>query len=176
MDIHKMNTAIISDCGKYRYYLERNVSSKNNDKLLFIMLNPSTANAEINDNTIRRCLRIADNLNFGKLSVINLFSYRTTKPDNLRAVGDLYGEKYSEYTTQAIQDADKIIVAWGKFGLYRDRDKDFMLTYLKDKEVFALKLNKNGTPIHPLFSPSNSELIPFKPFYMNRLPLNGIRI
>jgi hypothetical protein len=70
--------ATISDCGKFRYRLWRKWGS--GSPLLFVMLNPSTADGEQDDATIRRCLRFAMAHDFGELEVVNLYAYRCTDP------------------------------------------------------------------------------------------------
>src|SRR4051812_41324552 len=75
-------TAIFSRCGKYRYLLTR--SWADGPTATFIMLNPSTAGAEQNDPTIRKCIGFAQRLGFGGLQAINLFALRTPSPVILR--------------------------------------------------------------------------------------------
>ena len=82
--------AIVSACGKYRYRLSRMWDSKK-PCVLFIMLNPSTADHEKDDNTIRRCISFAKSWGYGGLYVGNLFPYRATKPEELLTVKDPFG-------------------------------------------------------------------------------------
>lgn len=162
-----MNTADISACGKYRYYLERTVVQDNDKRLLFIMLNPSTADGFKDDATIRRCKMFTRVLGFGLLSVVNLHAYRATKPKDLVGVDDTLGPHYDKYIKQAIAEADMIICAWGNNG--KSRAKDFMLTYCKDIDVHCLYHTQDDQPAHPLFAPSLTKPIKFKPRYMDRI-------
>ena len=80
-------SVIISSCGQYRYRLERKLGP--GKTCLFIMLNPSTADAEIDDNTIRRCIGFTKAFGFGHLLVGNLFAFRATKPADLRNASEI---------------------------------------------------------------------------------------
>jgi hypothetical protein len=82
-------TAIVSDCGRFRYHLRREWSA--GSTLLFVMLNPSTADADVDDNTIRRCVGFGQAEGFGAVEVVNLFAFRATDPADLRRAGYLVG-------------------------------------------------------------------------------------
>ena len=156
-------TAIISPCGKYRYLLERKISTAPKTAL-FIMLNPSTADATLDDRTIKKCRGFAERINdVGLLQVINLFSYRSTDPWQLPHVEDPYGIENEKYQNDAIQRADIIICAWGAMNLsYAAANKmQEKLSKFPDK-VFALDITKNGHPKHPLYIPYNITLKRYK--------------
>ena len=78
--------ALLSSCGTYRYRLWRYWHTER-EPLIFIMLNPSTADAMQDDPTIRKCIGFAKRLGFGGIEVVNLFAYRATDPRDLRANG-----------------------------------------------------------------------------------------
>src|SRR5689334_16488446 len=73
--------ASISECGRYRYSLHRWWGA--GERLYFVMLNPSTADAEVDDPTIRRCMGFARTLGFDGIGVVNLYAFRATKPADL---------------------------------------------------------------------------------------------
>ena len=79
--------AVYSPCKQYRYELTRQWSD-NNKRMLFILLNPSTATERKNDPTVERCEKRARNLNYGAYRVCNIFSYRATNPLELRNSAD----------------------------------------------------------------------------------------
>lgn len=156
-------SSIISECGTYRYLLAR--KWKEPDKglwppCLFIMLNPSTADAKQDDPTIRRCQDYAARFLAGGLVVANLFAFRATKPADLKAAPDPIGpenKKYLLLTALGVSDMGGFIVcAWGAHG-------DFMgqgvavLAMLKEAGIkpWALKLTKSGQPGHPLYLPKS---------------------
>ena len=93
--------AIISKCGKYRYSLVREWN-KNKGKVLFIMLNPSTADDKEDDNTIIRCINFAKDWGYGGLMVGNHFAYRTTYPKELFKTKEPEGKENLKYIKQMI--------------------------------------------------------------------------
>ena len=155
--------AIISECGTYRYLLQRswNVRLK---AVCFVMLNPSTANAQVDDPTIRRCLGFAKRLGFGQLEVVNLFALRATDPAKVRKHQDPVGPENDEHILTAVHVCDMTICAWGGNGGYKDRDTA-VLRLLRDNGIVphALRISKNGCPAHPLYLPYS-----LQPFDLSR--------
>jgi hypothetical protein len=147
--------AIISDCGTYRYLLQRSWNYRL-QAVCFVMLNPSTADATIDDPTIRRCLGFARDLGFGQLEVVNLFGLRATQPAALKKQIDPVGPENDEQILQASRVCHLTICAWGTHGTYRGRDKS-VLKLLRENGVIphALRLSKHGHPAHPLYLPAN---------------------
>lgn len=88
-----MKTALLSSCGKYRYVLKRKTKCPLRwvKKCVFIMLNPSIADANIDDPTVRRCVSFAEREGCTDLSVVNLFALRSTDPDELLNEADPQG-------------------------------------------------------------------------------------
>src|SRR5438309_1547537 len=83
-------SATISNCQQYRYRLSR-CWDESLPACMFIMLNPSTADAKVDDRTIKRCMAYARAWGYGKLYVGNLFAFRATKPKNMKAASDPVG-------------------------------------------------------------------------------------
>lgn len=156
------SSAIISSCGNYRYSLSR-IWDKSKPTVLFVMLNPSTADELENDNTINRCIGFAKSWGYGGLYVANLFSYRSRNPKALLNTKDPFGEK-NESTLYRLQEECEIVVcAWGNYPIVNKilKGKDPLDFYVFDKEkLHYLKLSKNGTPTHPLYL--KSSLVPIK--------------
>ena len=117
--------------------------------MLFIMLNPSTADAELDDPTIRRCVGFAQRWGFQGLAVGNLFALRATDPQQLRRVADPIGPENDQHLIWMSDDADVTIAAWGTPGAFRNRDQH-VLGFLKGA-VEHLGLTKQGHPRHPLY-------------------------
>ena len=136
-------SAIISKDGQHRYSLGR-IWDEGLPQVLFIMLNPSTADAEKEDPTIRRCLRYAESWGYGGLWVGNLFSYRTAYPKMLSGKDNLT-QLNLEHLEQMSQCTSQTICAWGNGRGWP--------TYITDHfaELHYLDLSKNGTPKHPLY-------------------------
>lgn len=150
--------ATFSECGKYRYDLWR-LWDANKPTLTFIMLNPSTADDVDNDPTVERCQRRAIKGGYGQLRIVNLMAYRATDPDELLPLcaADREGPENSYYLQNAMRDAGTVICGWGKKGhlgpvrwvVNRSRGMGVPL--------FALKINKDGSPQHPLYIPYSKE-------------------
>src|SRR5262249_14212908 len=93
--------AVISDCGRYRYSLTRRWGDAAEPRALFVMLNPSTADAEQDDPTIRRCIGFAKAWGMGSLEVVNLYALRATDPAALLSAPDPIGPKNDTMITSA---------------------------------------------------------------------------
>jgi len=132
---------------------------------VFIMLNPSTADGDKDDPTIRRCVGFAKSWKFERLEVVNLFSYRATKPSELFALfpkGDPIGWQNEEWIGRAVADAGLIVCAWGAHGGFIGQDETVRGWVEKQSNLplYALGFTKDGHPRHPLYAPSNSTLVP----------------
>lgn len=153
-------TAVISDCGRFRYRLGRRWDD--GDTLLFVMLNPSTADADIDDATIRRCFTFAKAHGFGALEVVNLYAFRATDPKDLRRAGYLAGPENDAHIAAAARDSAAICVAWGAnvAGLERPQ---IVLPLLRatGKPIQCLRITRSGYPQHPLMLASSCRLMPF---------------
>jgi hypothetical protein len=144
-------SAVISDCRQYRYELRRSWDVSK-PPVLFIGLNPSTANASVDDNTSRVCINYAKRWGFGSLLLGNLFAYRSTDPRLLRNVNDPVGPGNDEWLSRLSAEADLVICAWGNAGGFRQRDRA-VLEFIDNPHCLT-KL-KSGRPGHPLYKPAD---------------------
>jgi len=143
--------AIYSDCEQYRYALTR-VWKFEASRLVFVMLNPSTATEVQNDPTVERCERRARTLGFGSLQVTNIFAWRDTDPKKMRTAKEPIGPDNDKTIMEACSWGDQIIAAWGTHGAHLNRGvqvKQILLS--SDKPVFHLGISKGGHPKHPLY-------------------------
>lgn len=126
-------------------------------RVLYIMLNPSVADLENCDPTLDKCIKIAQHNGYGSIAVVNLFSYRTPKPENLLAVQERNHPRNLEIVKAAIDEADRIVAAWGERGVWFNGCYP-VLKYVEEagKELYCLGENKYGWPRHPLFMKANS--------------------
>lgn len=148
--------AIFSEDKKYRYALWRLWSIE--PKIMFIGLNPSTANESENDPTIRRVIRFAKDWGYGGVFMMNLFAIVSSDPKVLLTCENPIGE--NDYWLSATQRKCKdIVFAWGNFKEADKRSKEIIAMF--DKAT-CLGLNKNGTPKHPLYIAANTKPINFK--------------
>jgi hypothetical protein len=127
------------------------------------MLNPSTANEETNDATIRRCIGFSQRWGYGGLDVVNLFALRATRPSMLRQVADPGGPENDRYISEAASRAASIVVAWGERGGYLGRDLAVLelLSAHSAQPQYCLGVVRNGCPRHPLYAPGSVDLIPY---------------
>lgn len=141
--------AIFDPTGAYRYLLWRSWDEFA-PRLGFVMLNPSRADAVLDDPTIRRCVGFARSWNFGGLEVVNLFAYRTAQPIELRRVNDPIGTENDAYLTSLSQRVDQIVLAWGNGGKLQNRDRS-VLSLLSPAPLCCLGTTRSGQPRHPLY-------------------------
>ncbi|MEL6582532.1 MAG: DUF1643 domain-containing protein [Pseudomonadota bacterium] len=142
--------AVFSDCLHYRYTLTRRWNA--GDGVMFLMLNPSTADEFKNDPTVERCERRARALGFGAFRVCNIFAYRATDPKVMRAVEDPIGPANDAAILEGCDWAATTVCAWGTHGAHLGRGPE-VAAMLREKGVSAqtLGLSKDGHPKHPLY-------------------------
>jgi len=136
--------AIISQDNKYRYQLSR-IWDEEKPKVLFIMLNPSTADADRDDPTIRRVMNFAKSWGYGGVFVGNLYAFRSTDPKALRKVENPVGEDNIQHIQSLIGLTERVIYAWGN----NQREPDW-LCHLVDSP-YCIDISKKGIPKHPLY-------------------------
>lgn len=152
-----MMGAYLSGDMAYRYALWREWDWKL-PRLYWVMLNPSTADADINDATIRKCIGFAARANYGGIHVVNLFAFRATDPKFLRTIPRARtGPANDFYIRQAVRQSldvkSNFMVGWGGVGsLYQDRVADVRML-LPTLHTYCLGLTKSGHPKHPLYVP-----------------------
>ena len=148
--------ATLSPCGTYRYHLYRQVSieRENMGRVAFVMLNPSTADAEKDDPTIRKCMKYARSWGYEWLDVVNLFAFRATDPKLLKvSVQDPIGlPQNDEWLARCLKGSQLVVAAWGPNGSLLARGK-FVREFFRvnKKPLHYLKLGKHGDPYHPLY-------------------------
>jgi hypothetical protein len=153
--------ACFDGTGSYRYSLYREWQA-NAPRLAFVMLNPSTADAQRNDATIRRCLGFAHRWGYGALEVVNLFAYRTPKPDVLRTVEHPVGTDNDRYLIAAATRADCLVIGWGNWGRLQGRDRIVLTLLSQQADLYCLGINQSGQPKHPLYVKNALDLIPYR--------------
>jgi hypothetical protein len=137
-------TAQISECGLYRYELTRRWEA--GPDCTFIMLNPSTADAELDDPTIRRCIGFCRLWGYGGLRVVNLYAYRSTKPRDLFAASHPFGSENVKYLQAAVNESALLVAAWGGWSV-----PDDAASILEGVPMICLGHTKSGSPRHPLY-------------------------
>jgi hypothetical protein len=156
--------AVVSNCGLYRYELTRRWAA--GPLMTWVMLNPSTADAEVDDPTIRRCMSFAQRDGFPGIRVVNLFALRATKPVHLTHHPDPFGPLNRRYLSTAIEAANDVVVGWGAW--YGTHAIDLPLRFDVvghaedvDVPVWCLGTTAAGAPRHPLYVRGDTSLRPF---------------
>ena len=143
----KTSGALLSADRMYRYSLWR-IWDESLPVVMFVGLNPSTADESKDDNTIRRCIGFAKDWGYGGLYMANLFAYRATKPKDMKATPEPVGNDNNSILVELYNKADITIAAWSADGNFKNRDKEVQLLLPK---LHVLKINKDGSPGHPLY-------------------------
>lgn len=160
------SVATFSDCERYRYVLER-IWDARLPKLCYLMMNPSTATEVDNDPTIERCQRRAVKLGFGAITIVNMFPFRETYSSQLGLVPDLIGDPdhADSAITQAVKSADLTICGWGEHTEVILPRVRHVINVLKENglsgRLYALHINKDGSPQHPLYVGYDKQPIPW---------------
>lgn len=148
--------ARLSEDGLYRYALGRRWGD--GPPLRFVMLNPSTADASVDDPTIRRCVGFARAWGYDALTVLNLYALRATDPRELWRAGDPVGPQNDAYLQIAAESGvGTTVVAWGA-NARPDRVAAFRELFA-EHEVYCLGVTKAGQPKHPLYLPASSRAL-----------------
>ncbi len=165
-----MSDALLSPCGTYRYTLGRDIPSDSlvHKPCLFVMLNPSTADAIKPDPTIRRCVGFAKREGCTHLTVVNLFAFRTAYPDELDSAymlgTDVFGPENDLHVGRELRRHDisrghLIIVAWGGHPMaklaHSTRAK------LSAAGAKCLGMTRSGEPKHPVRLRKDTPLVPW---------------
>lgn len=146
-------SATISACGQYRYTLSR-VWDASRPSTCWICLNPSTADADDDDPTIRKICKFTRSWDAGGIVVANLFAMRSTDPARLLDVShdERVGPQNDVEILRAVQGAGRIIAAWGCHGAIGNRNRH-VVSMLKGWKLECLAETKEGHPWHPLYLP-----------------------
>lgn len=153
--------AVFSECGNYRYALSR-VWDTSLPAVMFIGLNPSTADATVNDPTVRRCIGFAHSWGYGTIYMMNLFAFRATNPKVMQAAERPIGPDTDVWLKRVWDRSKMHIAAWGANGGYLARDV-FVPKKLDPHEImlYCLGTTKGGMPRHPLYIKADTKPIPW---------------
>lgn len=142
--------ADISACGRYRYSLWRQWAP--GPQVMFVGLNPSTADALLDDPTIRRCMGFAREWGYAGMIMTNLFAFRATDPAVMLSADDPVGPSNDDVLQAAYEKAALTVAAWGVLGTLGGRDKVIRARLTR---LHYLRLTKAGHPAHPLYLPGS---------------------
>jgi len=135
---------------RYRYALWR-TWDENAPQVMFIGLNPSTADEQRNDPTVRRCIGYARDWGYGGMWMMNLFAYRATEPARLKSVSDPVGPRNDEWIRRVARHCQTVVAVWGNHGRYMGRSAK--VSRMLEGRLSVLRMNDSGEPAHPLYLP-----------------------
>jgi hypothetical protein len=139
--------AKLSVCRKYRYSLWR-VWDQSKSHVMFIGLNPSTADETADDPTLIRCMNYARSWGYGGVYMANLFAFRATDPEVMFAANNPIGKYNDRWLVELSQKAGLVVAAWGNSGSFMRRSNEVKQLL---SNLHCLKMNKSGEPAHPLY-------------------------
>ncbi|WP_094556160.1 DUF1643 domain-containing protein [Synechococcus sp. 1G10] len=142
-------SAVFSPCGHYRYSLWRRWEPAG-ALVMVIGLNPSTADAQSDDPTVRRCIGYAKDWGYGGLCLTNLFAFRARRPEAMKAAADPVGPENDLHLLAIASQAALKLAAWGVHGRHLGRDAELAARL---PGLHCLRLSKGGHPTHPLYLP-----------------------
>ena len=167
--------AVISACELYRYILTRTWDTTL-PPLVICMLNPSTADGQLDDPTIRKVIGFAKRLGYGGIVVVNLYAYRATDPKDLATAAargvDVVGPDNDVWIKHACGIGKReLVLGYGaaKGGWYQsdlDRRVQRVVAIAGElaAQTFAIGVNPtSNTPRHPLMTPYTTPMTPWSP-------------
>ena len=148
---------------RFRYWLHRDLARDGQAGLVFVMLNPSTADAVNDDATVRRCMAFGRRWGYRELTVVNLFALRATKPEVLRRHGRQAIGAHNDEALRWVRRhraTSTIVAAWGNHGAHLNRAPAALAILAP---TVALGVTKLGFPQHPLYVRGSAQPVPYQP-------------
>ncbi len=158
------NKAEFSECRNYRYALWRNCDEDTTKRVvMFLCLNPSTADEKKDDPTTRKCKKFAKSWGCDGICIGNLFARTATNPNNLKneimkglSMKGLIGPKNDEWLSKLAKESDLVVAAWGNDGIVSNNLFLERIEQVKEliPNLHCLRKNKSGLeqPTHPLYA------------------------
>lgn len=148
----------------YRYRLTR-TWDRTRPTVTWVMLNPSTATASTDDNTIRRVVEFSRRWGYGTTHVVNLFALRSSRPAALLTAEDPVGPDNDAAIAEALSSSEESVVAWGNHGTIPNPRSGVArcqeIVGLIDSPVSCLGVTKRNQPRHPLYLPAHTDPVPY---------------
>jgi hypothetical protein len=152
------------DRQEYRYRLQRGWGD--GPLVMFLMMNPSTADIRVDDPTVAKCTRLARKWGYGGLLVGNVFAYRATDQNELARVKNPEGPLNSVHLAAMARQAAMIVCAYGTPRVAALRPAGLLAAQriaIGGHPLHVLRLSKHGVPYHPLYLPESLTPIPWTP-------------
>jgi len=143
--------AVFSRCRRWRYLLWRRWDAVR-PAANFLMLNPSTADEFRLDPSCTRARLYAERWGYGALIVTNLFGWRATDPDQMKAAREPVGRGNDRAILAAARESGIVVCAWGNHGAHRERSVRVReMLCAAGMKLHALRVTGSGEPAHPLY-------------------------
>lgn len=159
------NLCQFSPCRRYRYTLEHVIDPLLHEtqprRIMWIGLNPSTADENRLDPTLRRIRAFSAGWGFTSFVMTNLFAYRATLPGDMKREADPVGPENNRWLRATADGCAEIVAAWGTHGEHVGREVEVM-RLLGMARLACLGLNRGGSPKHPLYVSGDTALVPFR--------------
>lgn len=152
--------SVWSDDRLYRYTLWRWFTPRPARFMLMIGLNPSAADNNHDDRTVRRCWMFAKDLGYDALIMANAFGYMATDPDDMKRCDEPVGPENDTWIRALSDVSDIVIAGWGTHAVHLERESALLDLLPRDK-LHALKITAKGHPGHPLYLPKTSRPVPW---------------
>lgn len=158
-------SAEISPCGQYRYTLTRPPLAPYPDRgtAAFCMLNPSTADATLDDPTIRRCRGFAERWGCNGITVVNLYALRSKDPRALWNHADPVGPMNDYWLRLVARECGGMVCAWGANAKPERVAQAVQALRAAGAKLYCLGTTKDGHPRHPLYVRGDQPLVPWEP-------------
>ena len=155
-------SAVFSEDETYRYLLTRTWGPR--PYVTWVMLNPSTADHEVNDPTIVRCMNFSRRWGLGGLTVVNLYGLRSTDPAALASHPDPVGPENDRVIAGNCEPPQMVIAAWGSGFRQQDRPAKVAAIFAAaGRKLLCLGVTKDGHPRHPLYVRGDTTPTPYEP-------------
>ena len=146
--------AEFSECRRYRYALWRTWDPESPRRIMFVGLNPSTADEIVDDPTIRRCINFSKAWGYGGMFMLNAYGFRATDPKVMQATEEPVGSGNDAAFRKYRDQVQMIIAAWG---VHCDPQREQRIFRILECPVHCLGTSKHGRPRHPLYMRSAVE-------------------
>ena len=147
--------------GEYRYRLDWRFVPQPQRRVLFILLNPSTATEDQLDPTLKRCLTFAQTWRYDAMTICNAFAYRSTDPDALRNVEEPVGPDNDCFLKEAATQTRDVVLGWGNDGALYARSAAIIENLSPLAKLQCLGVTNEGQPKHPLYLKADCRPMPY---------------
>ena len=160
---------------EYRYIL----GTRGNNPLICIGINPSTAEPDNLDNTLKSVQRIAHGNGFDSFIMFNVYAQRATSPDDMEKQCNEALHRENMEAFRYVLSISKKPVVWAAWGAIIEK-RGYLSQCVRDMLIIGQEydaawvcagaITKKGHPHHPLYLRKDEKIKPFDvEGYLNEL-------